>query len=104
MIYALSAIGLLIGFLIWIWIWSMCRIAAKYDENFEPINQREEPIAQHDRTGTDELGLSDLTPVVGPRGSTTTIPSRRLSVSRPSPTTPASAIAAPITRSISTAT
>jgi hypothetical protein len=65
MIYALSAIGLLIGFLIWIWIWSMCRIAAKYDENFEPINQREEPIAQHDRTGTDELGLSDLTPVVG---------------------------------------
>jgi hypothetical protein len=53
--------------LIWIWIWSMCRIAAKYDENFEPINQLEEPIARHDRTGTDELilGLSDLTPVVG---------------------------------------
>jgi hypothetical protein len=38
-----------------------------------------------------------------PRGSTTTIRSRRLSVSRPSPTTPASAIAAPITRSVSTA-
>jgi hypothetical protein len=65
MTYALSAIGLLIGFLILIWIWSMCRIAAKYDENFEAINQHEEPIAQHDRTGTDELGLSDLTPVVG---------------------------------------
>jgi hypothetical protein len=38
-----------------------------------------------------------------PRGSTRTIRSRRLSVRRPSPTTPAAAIAAPITRSVSTA-
>ena len=38
-----------------------------------------------------------------PRGSTATIRSRRLSVSRPSPTTPPSAIAAPITRGASTA-
>jgi len=30
MIYALSAIGLLFG----LWIWSMCRIAGKYDEHW----------------------------------------------------------------------
>jgi len=50
MIYALSALGLLIG----LWIWSMCRIAARDDENFERLDQREQHPAQRELTGTDE--------------------------------------------------
>jgi hypothetical protein len=53
------------------------------------------------RTSFAARNVSSAIPV--PRGSTITIRSRRLRVSRPSPTTPTSAIAAPITRSVSTA-
>ena len=48
MVYALAAIGLVIG----LFIWSMCRIAGRYDENFEPLDQ-------HDRH-TDQRDLGDL--------------------------------------------
>jgi hypothetical protein len=53
------------------------------------------------RTSPAARNVNSAIPV--PRGSTMTIRSRRLRVSRPSPTTPVSAIAAPITRSVSTA-
>ena len=50
MVYALTAIGLLIG----LFIWSMCRIGARYDEHFERLGQREQRSGQRDLTGTDE--------------------------------------------------
>jgi hypothetical protein len=53
------------------------------------------------RTSSAARNVISTTPVS--RGSTMTIRSRRLNVSRPIPTTPASAIAAPITRVASTA-
>src|SRR5712671_4576493 len=53
------------------------------------------------RTSSAARNVNSVIPA--PRGSTMTIRSRRLRVRRPIPTTPASAIAAPITRSASTA-
>jgi hypothetical protein len=50
MIYAFSVLGLLIA----LWIWSMCRIAAKDDENFERLDQREQHPAELELTGTDD--------------------------------------------------
>jgi len=50
MVYALTAIGLVIG----LFIWSMCRIAGKYDEHFERLDQREQHSGQCDLTGTGE--------------------------------------------------
>ena len=50
MVYALTAIGLVIG----LFIWSMCRIGARYDEHFERLDQREQHSCQCDLTGTDE--------------------------------------------------
>jgi hypothetical protein len=50
MIYALAVIGLTIGFC----VWSMCRVAAKYDEDFERLHQHEQHSPQRDLTGTDD--------------------------------------------------
>jgi len=50
MVYTLTAIGLLIG----LFIWSMCRIGARYDEHFERLDQREQHSGQRDLTGTAE--------------------------------------------------
>jgi len=50
MVYALTAIGLVIG----LFIWSMCRIAGRYDLHFERLDQREQHSGQRDLTGTDE--------------------------------------------------
>ena len=50
MIYVLAVIGFMIG----LFVWSMCRVAAKYDKNFERLNQREQHSAEHDLTGTGE--------------------------------------------------
>ena len=50
MIYVLVVIGFMIG----LCVWSMCRVAAKYDENFERLDQRGHHSAQHDLTGTDK--------------------------------------------------
>jgi hypothetical protein len=50
MVYALTVIGLVIGF----FIWSMCRTAGRYDQNFERLDQREQHSGQRDLTGTDE--------------------------------------------------
>jgi|SRR5215469_5048587 len=44
MVYALAAIGLVIG----LFIWSMCRIAGRYDENFEPLDQHDRHTDQRD--------------------------------------------------------
>jgi hypothetical protein len=50
MIYALVGIGLVIG----LCVWSMCRVAAKYDENSERLHQHEQHSPQRDLTGTDD--------------------------------------------------
>jgi|SRR5215831_4390731 len=42
MIYVLGVIGFMIG----LCVWSMCRVAAKYDENFERLDQREHHSAK----------------------------------------------------------
>jgi len=50
MVYTLIAIGLMIG----LFIWSMCRIGARYDEHFERLDQRKQDSGQRDLTGTGE--------------------------------------------------
>ena len=50
MISALAVIGLTIGFC----VWSMCRVAAKYDEDLERLHQHEQHSPQRDLTGTDD--------------------------------------------------
>jgi hypothetical protein len=50
MVYVITAIGLVIG----LFIWSMCRIAARYDKNFETLDQRDQHSGQRDLTGTDQ--------------------------------------------------
>jgi len=68
MIYLLA--GIAFGLLLL--AWSMCRVAAQFDENFGRLEQRERTPAQLDFTGTAEaVALYRAAPQSSPAGQAT---------------------------------